>query len=125
MTSCLLYLCLSTPLTLDQAAPVMPPPRPVEPAPVDVYVKRVVEYPCPISISNFCCTFQPAPGKYRVLFIHPVKGCPVWVCFELPCGCGTPRVCCSRRQIVFDYGCRGSVVINFKLLFGRVQVLYT
>ena len=42
------------------------------------------------------------PGTHEAWLINPVKGCPVKVCFTLPCGC--PKVRCCKREIVFDYG---------------------
>lgn len=75
----------------------------------------------PMTICDFARGFEPAPGKYEVLFIHPVKGFPVLVCFSLPPGC--PRVNVGKREVSFDYGCR-SVTIQFKILFGRVKVVY-
>src|SRR5262245_46209654 len=116
MTSYLLSLCVAS-IGIDQAPPVMPPPRPVE-------TPAVASCPLPISLCDFCRSFKPGPGQYEVLFIHPVKCCPVWVCFTLPPGCGTPKVCCDKRNLVFDYGCNGAVVVHFKLLCGGVKVKY-
>ena len=123
MTSCFLSLCLAAAVGVEQA-PAVPPPKPVEPAPIVPKAAPVYECPRPICISDFCRSFKPAPGTYDVLFIHPVKGCPIWVCFTLPANCGTPRICCSNREIVFDYGCKGAVIVRFKLLCGRVAVIY-
>lgn len=117
MNACLLVLSLS----LSQAQ--LPPPKPLEPAPVDPSAARPapVLVVHPISHGDFARMFKPAPGNYEVVFIHPVKGCPVRVCFSLPPG--NPCVICSRRELVFDYGCR-TVRIHFKLLCGRVAVNY-
>ena len=75
----------------------------------------------PITLSDFARSFKPAPGTYKVTFLHPVKCCPVEVCFTLPCGC--PHVCVGKRELVFDYGCQ-QVAIRFKLLCGGVRVNY-
>jgi hypothetical protein len=121
MTSHLLCLCLSASLGLNQAAPeAIPLPKGAEPASVKGMV-LAPGCPQPIALCDFCKSFKPAPGHYEVLFLHPVKCCPVWVCFTLPPGCA--KVCCSKREIVFDYGCRDKdVVIRFKLLCGGVRV---
>ena len=134
MTSCLFCLCLSAAVGMEQApAPKAPPPSPPAeqlPGPPNDLLPRVLlnglppsSAAClkPISLCDFCRSFKPAPGKYEVLFIHPVKGCPVWVCFDLPPG--NPKVCCGKRTIVFDYGCK-TVVIRFKVLCGGVRVDY-
>jgi hypothetical protein len=121
MTSCMLCLCLSAALGVEQEKPKEPPPKPVEPAPIDPKAPKPAACPTPISHCDFARTFKPAPGKYEVLFIHPVKGCPVWVCFDLPPG--KPCVYTSKRQLVFDYGCH-AVVVQFKILCGRVAVYY-
>jgi hypothetical protein len=123
MTSCFLCLCLSAAVAAEQAPPAAPPPKPVEPAPIELKLAPSAACPTPITLCDFCHGFKPAPGKYEVLFLHPVKCCPVWVCFDLPAGCGPPKVCCSKREIVFDYGCK-AVVIRFKLLCGKVAVNY-
>jgi hypothetical protein len=98
--------------------------QPLPPPAVDPSAKApaVMACPVPISVCDFCRSFKPAPGNYEVLFIHPVKCCPVWVCFTVPPGC--VKVCCDRRNIVFDCGCNGAVAIHFKLLCGGVKVRY-
>jgi hypothetical protein len=129
MTSYFLSLCLAASVGIDQGPDNAPPPKPVEPAPVApaappvLNVLPMVECPKPICISDFCHSFVPVPGTYEVLFVHPVKGCPVWVCFTLPPNCGMPKICCTKRDIIFDYGCK-AVDIKFKILCGKVAVLY-
>lgn len=120
MTSCLLCLCMSASIGLNQADPeTIPLPKGAEPATLQAGVLPAC--PQPITICDFCHSFKAMPGHYEVLFLHPVKGCPVWVCFTLPPGCA--KVCCSKREIVFDYGCKDKdVVIRFKLLCGGVRV---
>lgn len=117
MTSCMLYLCLSGSLAGSQAGEALPPPASMAPA-----LASRAEPDCPVTLCDFARGFQPVPGNYEVLFVHPVKGCPVRVCFTLPPGC--PRVCLSKRAVVFDYGCR-AVTIHFKILCGRVKVVYS
>jgi hypothetical protein len=124
MTPYFLSLFLAAAVGVEQGPGDAPPPKPVEPAPMLSAAPPLVECPRPICISDFCHGFTPVPGTYEVLFVHPVKGCPVSVCFTLPANCGTPRICCSKREIVFDYGCK-AVVIKFKILCGKVAVLYT
>jgi hypothetical protein len=123
MNSTFLSLCLVAAVGVDQAPADVPPPKPVEPAPMIQVAPAMIECPRPSCISDFCHSFVPMPGTYEVLFIHPVKGCPVWVCFNLPANCCPPKICCSNREIVFDYGCK-KVVIKFKILCGKVAVLY-
>jgi len=98
------------------------PPVPAEPLPVPVpLVTLAPACPTPVSVCDFAKAFQAVPGKYEVLFIHPVKGCPVQVCFELPPG--KPCVKVQRRSLVFDYGCK-CVTVQFKLLCGKWAVYY-
>jgi hypothetical protein len=106
MFSSLMALCLS--------AGQLPPPRvlPVEGPPAVVQ---------PITLCDFAAAFKPAPGKYEVLFVNPVTGCPTPVCFTLPCGC-VKDVRVSRRQITFDYG-TSKVTIKFRIITGRPVVL--
>jgi hypothetical protein len=84
------------------AVPVdpLPPPTPLPPAVVK-----------PMTVAQFAEAFQPKPGKYEVVLVHPKSGCPVKVCFELPPGC--PRkVRWTKHVLEFDYG-RDSVRIRF------------
>jgi len=91
--------------SVGTAVPVPPPPTVVR----------------PIRHEDFAATFQPAPGTYEVVFLHPGSRCPVKVCFTLPEGC--PRqVRVSRRSLEFDYG-RECVRIRFQI-GGKVKVLY-
>jgi hypothetical protein len=82
----------------------------------------LVPAPChPMTLCEFASTFKPVPGSHEAWLINPVKGCPVKVCFNLPCGCPHVKVC--KREIVFDYGCH-AVKIHFGPLCGKVRVLY-
>ena len=72
----------------------------------------------PIPPRDFAKIIKPAPGRYEVLFQHPVNKQSVNVGFELPPG--TPRVSYCCNSLVFDYG-RHEVEIRFKL-GGKVVV---
>lgn len=111
MTSCLLCLCLSASIGQE----------PVEAAPLPAPI--IHDEIIPITICDFARAFKPQCGSYEVVFLHPVKCCPVTVCFDLPNGCPTVRV--GKRSIVFDYGKCGCVTINFRILCGRVSVHYS
>lgn len=97
-----------------------PPPRVMPPAdfvpaptPQVVVLRAMTHY-------EFAACFKPTPGCHEALLIHPGSGCPMLIRFTLPPGC--PRVCVSRRELTFDYGCR-EIEIRFKL-FGKVAVNY-
>jgi hypothetical protein len=66
----------------------------------------------PMTLAEFARCFQPTPGHHSVWLIHPVTCQPVHVCFNLPYGCGCPKVKVGRRSIEFDYGKR-EVEIEF------------
>ncbi|MGE3803122.1 MAG: hypothetical protein AB7K24_00460 [Gemmataceae bacterium] len=117
MTACLWSVVLST--SLGQA-PVLPAPTPLA-APAPIVMTGPIVLDKPISHYDFARMFQPAPGNYEICFIHPVKCCPVKVCFCLPPGC--PKVCVGKRSLCFDYG-NCEVTIQFKILFGRARVYY-
>jgi hypothetical protein len=93
----------------------LPPPQilPSLPPPAVIPVQ-------PLTLSQFAASFQPLPGKYEVLLVHPKTGCPVKVCFTLPPGC-LRGVRVTGHKIVFDYKCQHDVVIRF-LHFGKVWV---
>ena len=74
MTFCMLYLCLSGSLAASQAGEALPPPGGVVPP-----MGSRAAADCPITLCDFARGFQPTPGNYEVLFVHPVKGCPVVV----------------------------------------------
>lgn len=116
MNSCVLCLCLAAGMA-GQAPEGSPAPAVVAPVPTVLLAP-----PPPISHYDFACAFKPLPGKYEVVFIHPVTCCPVCVCFELPCGC--PKVHVGKRYLEFDYG-RHSVTIRFAIFRGNVRVNYT
>ena len=100
-----------TPVVPD--APLPPPQVVPAPPPAIVPVR-------PLTVNEFAASFQPLPGRYEVLLIHPKTGCPVKVCFTLPPGClRGMRV--TGHKIVFDYKCQHDVVIRF-LHFGKVWV---
>jgi hypothetical protein len=65
-----------------------------------------------LTLDEFARSFQPLPGRYEVVLVHPLTGCPVNVCFALPPGC-PKKVRVHRRQLEFDYG-RHDVVIHFE-----------
>jgi hypothetical protein len=105
MIASVTWLCLSASLTPGQLpppriltpAPETPPPAVVLPAAPPVQVR-------PITLGEFAATFQPAPGTYTVVFVHPISGCPVSVCFTLPADCCAPKVRCHKHRLTFDYG---------------------
>jgi hypothetical protein len=105
MISSMMVLCLST------AQLPMPRVLPVSEAPVVVQ---------PVTLGDFAASFKPAPGKYEVLFVNPVTGCPTPVCFTLPAGC-VKCVKVARRQITFVYG-NCQVSIRFRIITGRPVV---
>jgi hypothetical protein len=109
MTACLLCLCLT-------AAQAPPPPGNVPPAPTPS-VSPVV--PRPLTLEEFGATFQPVPGTYEVLFLHPCSKKPVTVTFTLPPG--NPKMKIDKREIEFDYG-KFEVRLRFRI-FGRVAVV--
>jgi hypothetical protein len=74
-----------------------------------------------MTLCEFAAIFKPAPGHYEVYLQHPCKECPIKVCFTLPCGC--PKVCATKRELVFDYGCCEKVKIRMTL-FGDARVVY-
>jgi hypothetical protein len=121
MSSTLLSFCLLAGLSEGQPPEAPAVPVPAAP-PIVAPIIIAPDCPVPISLCDFCQSFKPVPGNYEILFLHPVKCCPVRVCFTLPPGC--PKVCCSKREIVFDYGCC-AVTIRFKILFGGVKVIYS
>jgi hypothetical protein len=90
----------------------LPAPPPVTPAPRPVVA-------APVLPQEFVKTFQPLPGAYQVVFIHPRSHQPVTASFVLPQG--TPRVYYVPNSVVFDYG-RHEVEIRFQIL-GRVKVI--
>jgi hypothetical protein len=109
MNACLLWLSVATVQSFDSLPPPTPMPAILAPAPIH-----------PLTLSEFAAGFQPVPGNYEVIFIHPVKCCPVKVSFCLPPGC--PQVRVSKRMLTFDYGHHHYVRITFKILCGGVVV---
>lgn len=98
------------PQTPENPAPVLPavpdlPPPAVVPPTAVVPVR-------PLTVNEFVASFQPLPGKYEVLLIHPKTCAPVKVCFTLPPGC-VRKVRANGHKIVFDYKCQHDVVIRF------------
>lgn len=108
---------LATWLALAVSLPAGQPPEIVLPAPAPL---TAIPAPVP-TIDEFARTFIPIAGTYEVVLIHPVKKCPVQVCFTLPPGC--PKVRTGKFRLEFDYG-RHSVVIRFKLIGGKYVVNY-
>src|SRR5262245_27841466 len=96
-----------TPVVVQPDAPavVLPAPTPVRPP----------------THAEFARSFQPLPGRYEVVLLHPFTHCPVQVCFTLPPGC-PKKVRVERRELEFDYG-RREVEIRF-YRDGGVRVMY-
>ena len=87
------------PLLAPSPAPLPATAIPLEGPPV-VAPMMLVPAPChPMTLCEFAATFKPVPGGHEAWLINPVKGCPVKVCFNLPCGCPNVKVC--KREIVF------------------------
>jgi hypothetical protein len=77
--------------------PAVPPAQPAPPPPAAAVPAR------PPTLAEFAAGFQPAPGTYEVVLIHPVTGSPITVAFTLPAG--SPRkVHVRRRELEFNYG---------------------
>lgn len=96
------------------------------PAPVAVPADASVLLPAPTPVrpptnAEFARHFQPLPGRYEVVLLHPFTHCPVQVCFTLPPGC-PKRVRVERRELEFDYG-RREVEIRF-YRNGGTRVMY-
>jgi len=51
-----------------------------------------------MTLTEFASSFQPAPGAYEVLLVHPRSGYAVPVCFTLPDGC-CKKVCVRRHEL--------------------------
>src|SRR5262245_768352 len=108
------------------AARAAAPPAPVA-APVVVLADApAVVLPAPTPVrppthAEFARHFQPLPGRYEVVLLHPYTHCPVQVCFTLPPGC-PKKVRVERRELEFDYG-RREVEIRF-YRDGGVRVMY-
>ena len=107
------------------ARPAAPPPPVVTPVVVQPDAPAVV-LPAPTPVrppthAEFARHFQPLPGRYEVVLLHPDTRCPVQVCFTLPPGC-PKKVRVERRELEFDYG-RYEVEIRFDRR-GGVRVTY-
>lgn len=65
-----------------------------------------------LTLDEFACSFNPAPGHYEVVMVHPCTGCPVKVCFDLPCRCAK-KVKVSKTCLEIRYGLCKAVVVRF------------
>jgi hypothetical protein len=88
--------------------PTLPPPTPVPDVPAPGTVVPV------LTVAEFARSFQPAPGTYEVVLMHPFTNCPVKVCFTLPPGCPKSVKMHHRRRLEFDYAKR-----DVNLIFDR------
>ena len=107
------------------AARAATPPAPVAPVVVPADAPAVA-LPAPTRVrppthAEFARHFQPLPGRYEVVLLHPDTHRPVQVCFTLPPGC-PKKVRVERRELEFDYG-RYEVEIRFDRR-GGVRVTY-
>jgi hypothetical protein len=99
------------------APPAVPldavPVRPVPPVATAVRVQTV---------SEFVAGFRPAStaGRYEVILQHPCTGCPVKVCFHLPCGC-PKKIRTIKNGFEVRYGLCKAVTVRF-LADGTVRV---
>lgn len=100
------------PASIVPDAPLLPPQ--VVPAPPAIVPVR------PLTVNEFAASFQPLPGRYEVLLIHPKTGCPVKVCFTLKPGC-IRKMRATSHKIEFVYAGKCDVVIRF-LHCGKVWV---
>ncbi len=116
------------PVVIQQPPPPVivqpPPPQPlVQPPPPQQLVvpppPAVVLPTKPLTHAEFARIFQPLPGTYSVVLVHPGSGAPVPVTFTLPAG--NPRVRVLHRNLIFDYG-RHEVDIRFAI-HGKVKVI--
>ena len=106
--------------------PVAMPPATANSAPEQLPAPKTAPAAVPapmraMTVTEFANSFQPAPGTYEVVLIHPRSGCAVPVCFTLPQGC-CKKVCVRRHELAFDYGCQ-DVCIHFRIC-SRVKVVY-
>lgn len=88
-----------------------PPPPPAAPVLAPASTLPPPALVRPPTHAEFARQFQPAPGRYEVVLLHPFTHCPVQVCFTLPPGC-PKKVRVERRELEFDYG-RCEVEIRF------------
>ena len=104
-----------------QPAPSVPvvPDAPLPPQVVPAPPPAIVPVR-PLTVNEFAASFQPLPGRYEVLLIHPKTGCPVKVCFTLKPGC-IRKVRATSHKIEFVYAGKCDVVIRF-LHGGKVWV---
>jgi hypothetical protein len=109
---------LAAVMWLVLGAAVVADDTPVLPAPTPLPVPTPLRPP---THAEFARHFQPLPGNYEVVLLHPFTHCPVQVCFTLPPGC-PKKVRVERRELEFDYG-RCEVEIRF-YRNGSVRVMY-
>jgi hypothetical protein len=115
----------AAPVAVPQAVPVQVPvpielPPPLVPATPALPPPASFQAARPMTHAEFAAGFQPLPGTYEVLLVHPGSKCAVPVRFTLPPGC--PKVRVSKRELDFDYG-KHEVQIRFRLC-GKVTVDY-
>jgi hypothetical protein len=77
-----------------------------------------VRYP---THAEFAKSFQPLPGNYEVVLLHPYTCQPVKLCFTLP-NCRLKKVRVERGELEYDYG-DVEVELRFKR-DGRARVEY-
>lgn len=91
--------------------PDSPPPPPLPPGqPVVTFAPST-----PIRVmthKEFAKCFNPIPGEHTVTLIHPYTGCPVTVCFTLPCETAR-RVVCDGNDFAVKYGLIRRVQVQF------------
>ena len=71
--------------------------------------------------AEFARSFQPLPGQYEVVLMHPYSCQPVKICFALPDAC-LKKTRVEKGELEFDYG-KLEVELRFKR-DGRVNVEY-
>jgi hypothetical protein len=109
--------------------PVVVPVPVVRPVPIVPLVPPIITPVVPIqpvpqavTLTDFSRFFAPTPGKHDVLFVHPVTGQAVKVCFVLPAGKLT-EFKVEKRSIRFEFRGGAEVEIDFRSN-GTVKVDY-
>ena len=85
----------------------------ITPVPLITPVVPIQPVPQAVTLTDFSRFFAPTPGKHDVLFVHPVTGLPVKVCFVLPAG-KLKEFEVEKRSIRFEFRGGAGVRIDFR-----------
>ena len=107
------------PVPVVRPVPIVPLFPPV---PIIAPVVPIQPVPQAVTLTDFSRFFAPTPGKHEVLFVHPVTGLPVKVCFALPAG-KLKEFEVEKRSIRFEFRGGAGVRIDFRNN-GTVKVDY-